>query len=155
MRRTILLLAGVLLSVVALGSDSPKEYDDAQTETLPRDMVSAWLRTVWVGKDEYEIGILFRTKDSGQLHVYGPIRRVGNKTHGSFVGAGFGYRLDTEYGHHVIRLDGCLAVPDKKASFLYGFKDGRLILYSGQVEIGEGKKVPFAGQWTQNKDWRP
>jgi uncharacterized protein (TIGR03067 family) len=28
MRRTILLLAGVLLSVVALGSDSPKEYDD-------------------------------------------------------------------------------------------------------------------------------
>jgi uncharacterized protein (TIGR03067 family) len=29
MRRTILLLAGVLLSAVALGSDSPKEYDDA------------------------------------------------------------------------------------------------------------------------------
>ncbi len=28
MRRTILLLAGVLLSAVALGSDSPKEYDD-------------------------------------------------------------------------------------------------------------------------------
>lgn len=28
MRRTILLVAGVLLSVVALGSDSPKEYDD-------------------------------------------------------------------------------------------------------------------------------
>ncbi len=28
MRRTILLLAGVLLCVVALGSDSPKEYDD-------------------------------------------------------------------------------------------------------------------------------
>ena len=28
MRRTMLLLAGVLLSVVALGSDSPKEYDD-------------------------------------------------------------------------------------------------------------------------------
>jgi uncharacterized protein (TIGR03067 family) len=28
MRRTILLLAGVLLSVVALGSDSPKGYDD-------------------------------------------------------------------------------------------------------------------------------
>ena len=26
MRRTILLLAGVLLSVAALGSDSPKEY---------------------------------------------------------------------------------------------------------------------------------
>jgi len=29
MRRTVLLLAGVLLCVVALGSDSPKEYDDA------------------------------------------------------------------------------------------------------------------------------
>jgi uncharacterized protein (TIGR03067 family) len=28
MRRTILLLAGVLLSVMALGSDSAKEYDD-------------------------------------------------------------------------------------------------------------------------------
>ncbi len=28
MRRTILLLVGVLLCVVALGSDSPKEYDD-------------------------------------------------------------------------------------------------------------------------------
>jgi uncharacterized protein (TIGR03067 family) len=28
MRRTVLLLAGVLLSAVALGSDSPKEYDD-------------------------------------------------------------------------------------------------------------------------------
>jgi uncharacterized protein (TIGR03067 family) len=28
MRRTVLLLAGALLSVVALGSDSPKEYDD-------------------------------------------------------------------------------------------------------------------------------
>jgi uncharacterized protein (TIGR03067 family) len=28
MRRTVLLLAGVLLAVVALGSDSPKDYDD-------------------------------------------------------------------------------------------------------------------------------
>jgi uncharacterized protein (TIGR03067 family) len=28
MRRTILLLAGVLLAVAALGSDSPKQYDD-------------------------------------------------------------------------------------------------------------------------------
>jgi len=33
MRRTILLLAGVLLCVVALGSDSPKEYDD-KTENV-------------------------------------------------------------------------------------------------------------------------
>jgi uncharacterized protein (TIGR03067 family) len=31
MRRTVLMLAGVLLSVVALGSDSPKEYDNATT----------------------------------------------------------------------------------------------------------------------------
>jgi uncharacterized protein (TIGR03067 family) len=29
MRRTVLLLAGVLLAAVALGSDSPKEYGDA------------------------------------------------------------------------------------------------------------------------------
>jgi uncharacterized protein (TIGR03067 family) len=29
MLRTVLLLAGVLVCVVALGSDSPKEYDDA------------------------------------------------------------------------------------------------------------------------------
>ena len=29
MRRTLLLLVGVLLSGMALGSDSPKEYDDA------------------------------------------------------------------------------------------------------------------------------
>src|SRR5690349_9558860 len=29
MRRTIILLTGLFLSIVALGSDSPKEYDDA------------------------------------------------------------------------------------------------------------------------------
>ncbi len=34
MRRTILLLAGVLLSAVALGSDSPKEYD-GRTQVNP------------------------------------------------------------------------------------------------------------------------
>jgi hypothetical protein len=34
MRRTILLLVGVLLSVVTLGSDSPKEYDD-KTVCIP------------------------------------------------------------------------------------------------------------------------
>jgi uncharacterized protein (TIGR03067 family) len=33
MRRTILLLNGVLFTVVALGSDSPKEYDD-KTEAV-------------------------------------------------------------------------------------------------------------------------
>jgi hypothetical protein len=33
MRRAIMLLAGVLLSVVVLGSESPKEYDDATEET--------------------------------------------------------------------------------------------------------------------------
>jgi uncharacterized protein (TIGR03067 family) len=31
MRRTILLLTGLLLSIVALGADSPKEYDDRTT----------------------------------------------------------------------------------------------------------------------------
>ena len=31
MRRMVLLLAGVLLSTVAMGSDSPKEYDDKTT----------------------------------------------------------------------------------------------------------------------------
>ncbi len=31
MRRTLWLLAGVLLGVAALGSDSPKEYDDRTT----------------------------------------------------------------------------------------------------------------------------
>jgi hypothetical protein len=39
MRRTIVLLAGVLLSVVALGSDSPKEYDD-RTEVV--DIEGTW-----------------------------------------------------------------------------------------------------------------
>jgi uncharacterized protein (TIGR03067 family) len=34
MRRTVLLLAGVLLSAVALGSDSPKEYDDSMKVDL-------------------------------------------------------------------------------------------------------------------------
>jgi uncharacterized protein (TIGR03067 family) len=36
MRRSILVLTGVLLSVVALGSDSPKEYDD-RTEAIGID----------------------------------------------------------------------------------------------------------------------
>jgi hypothetical protein len=35
MRRTVILLMGVLLSVMALGSDSPKEYDDkTEVKTL-------------------------------------------------------------------------------------------------------------------------
>jgi uncharacterized protein (TIGR03067 family) len=43
MRRTIWLLAGVLLCVAALGSDSPKEYDD---KTEVRDeLEGTWERT--------------------------------------------------------------------------------------------------------------
>lgn len=45
MRRTIWLLAGVLLCVVALGSDSPKEYDDkVKVNTLE----GAW----WLTREE-------------------------------------------------------------------------------------------------------
>ena len=39
MRQTILVLAGVLLCVVALGSDSPKEYDD---RTEAQDIQGTW-----------------------------------------------------------------------------------------------------------------
>jgi uncharacterized protein (TIGR03067 family) len=41
MRRTSLLLAGVLLGVVALGSDSPKEYNDATGQGS--DLEDSWL----------------------------------------------------------------------------------------------------------------
>jgi uncharacterized protein (TIGR03067 family) len=40
MRRTVLLLAGVLLAVVAMGSDSPREYDDQTTVVEP--LVGKW-----------------------------------------------------------------------------------------------------------------
>jgi uncharacterized protein (TIGR03067 family) len=42
MRRTILACAGVLLSTVALGSDSPKEYDDA---TAVDELQGSWQLT--------------------------------------------------------------------------------------------------------------
>src|SRR5260370_29506858 len=40
MRRTVLLLAGVLLSVSASGSDSPREYDDTRSVVDP--LVGKW-----------------------------------------------------------------------------------------------------------------
>ena len=66
MRRTILLLAGVLLSPVALGSDSPKEYDDKMV-TVGTER--AWRLThnfqqLHVGMSEEEVtGILGRPPD--------------------------------------------------------------------------------------------
>jgi uncharacterized protein (TIGR03067 family) len=54
MRRTVWLLVGVLLGVVAMGSDSPKEYDDVM---VPDPLEGMWLLK-YEGIDFQEVMIL-------------------------------------------------------------------------------------------------
>jgi uncharacterized protein (TIGR03067 family) len=54
MRRAVLLLAGVLLCVVALGSDSPKEYDD---KTMVDPLEGRWQMIEWTCDGEKLNGI--------------------------------------------------------------------------------------------------